>query len=534
VCRRLDGITLAIELAAARVGILSPVQIAERLDDRFRLLTGGQRSLPARHQTLRALVDWSYELLAESEVMLLQRLSVFAGGWTLEAAEAVCGADGIEVAEVLDLLGQLVAKSLVLADDVPGQGYRYRMLETMREYGQERLAASGRARAFEDAHARYYLSLAEQAEPALRGPDQLHCYAHVDMEHDNFRAALVRLRAWAEEDPSAAATGLRIAERLAWYWYVRSYWNEGRDWLGYFIALAPAEGTVAARARANAAVLSWLVGDRETANAWQHESVALARATGNESAVAWCLLMLLPILFLMGDFARIEETASEAIPIFLAHDAAWETGFSTSIRGAAKVYTGDAAAGLQMIKEALELFQRSGDRWGIGYAYTHLGLAATAGKNAEQARQLLRQSVTSFEELGHKGSTTEPLARLGKLAFEQGDVHGAAREYLEALRLANEIGRRQAIGACLAGLAAIAAARGQSEEAVWLYQAAEACRQTVDVKLSPADREAEDRALANLREALGPDAFERAASQGQTMPLQEAVAVGEQVGHAAE
>ncbi len=228
VCWRLDGIPLAIELAAARVGMLTVRQIEARLDDRYRLLTGGSRTVLPRHQTLRGLVDWSHDLLSEPERVLLRRLSVFAGGWTLEAAEAVCafGAGEGSCDDVLELLSELAAKSLVLADEQNGQ-MRYRFLETIRQYGAERLRASGEEAVVRDRHLEWFLALAERGEPELRGPDQVRWLDRLEAEHDNLRAAL----AWSQLESSserARAAGLRLAGALSWFWRVHSQFSEGR------------------------------------------------------------------------------------------------------------------------------------------------------------------------------------------------------------------------------------------------------------------------------------------------------------------
>ena len=237
ICRRLDGIPLAIELAAGRMDLLSPEQIAARLDKRFRLLTGGSRTALPRQQTLRASIDWSYSLLTESERLLLQRLSVFAGGWTLEAAEGVCGFDGLEDFEVLDGLGQLVKKSLVVADSQVGFAVRYRLLETIRQYAREKLLDAGTGVDVRTRHLNYYLELAEQAEPHLRGPDQVDWLDRLEAEIDNLRAALE----WSGEDQ--VEKGLRIATSLKWFWHARvqSYQGVITDWLDRFLTAYPTD-----------------------------------------------------------------------------------------------------------------------------------------------------------------------------------------------------------------------------------------------------------------------------------------------------
>jgi predicted ATPase len=245
----LDGLPLAIELAAARVSAMTVDQIATRLDDRFRLLTGGSRTALPRQQTLKALIDWSWDLLSDVERTLLRRLSVFVGGWTLEAAEAVVTDDALAASNVLDGLTQLVNKSLVVMEDQGGAA-RYRLLETIREYARDRLIQAGEAEAVRSRHLDFFLQLAEMAEPGLRRADQVEWLARLEMEHDNLRMALK----WSLHHEALEA-GWRIAGDLARFWYLRGYWNEGREWLERLLSHpwdeAPAS-ELALRARAKA------------------------------------------------------------------------------------------------------------------------------------------------------------------------------------------------------------------------------------------------------------------------------------------
>ncbi|HYY87246.1 MAG TPA: hypothetical protein VFA49_00500, partial [Chloroflexota bacterium] len=231
ICDRLDGIPLAIELAAARVQALSVQQINDRLQDRFRLLTSGSRTALPRHQTLRAMVDWSFALLPEPQRALLRRLSVFAGGWTLEAAEAVCSAEPVARQDVLNLLGELVAKSLVTAEESSAGAVRYRMLETFRQYGLQRLEEAGELTGTYDAHARYFVEIGNAGDAELVGPTQLACRRRLDLEHDNFRAVLSRSREGLIAERSGAPLGPSLAKNLYLFWFKSSYLGEGADWL---------------------------------------------------------------------------------------------------------------------------------------------------------------------------------------------------------------------------------------------------------------------------------------------------------------
>jgi predicted ATPase len=247
VCRRLDGVPLALELAAARVRVLDVEQIAARLDDRFRLLVGGGRTVPPRQQTLRAAVDWSYELLSHHERRMFERLAVFAGGWTLEAAETVCSGEGVEASEVLDLLSQLVDKSLVLAEASAEGAVRYRMLDVLRQYAQERFATSGAAQQTARRHAEYYLGLAERADPELTGPAQQVWLRRLEQEHENLRAVLQRSLEGGDVEE-----GLLLAAALGRFWWAHGHFSEGRRWLEGVLPAARMSGAALAASRATA------------------------------------------------------------------------------------------------------------------------------------------------------------------------------------------------------------------------------------------------------------------------------------------
>ncbi|HEX6513364.1 MAG TPA: hypothetical protein VF157_13755 [Chloroflexota bacterium] len=264
ICQQLDGLPLAIELAAALVSFLSLDQITERLDRRFELLTGGTRTAPQRHRTLRELIDWSYELLPEPEQALFRRLSVFAGGWTLAAAEAVCAGGVVPAERVLELLGLLVKKSLVLAEERPPREMRYRLLETLRQYASEKLSSTERE-AVGGAHAAYFVDLAKQARSASLGPEVASWLDRLEPEHDNFRAALQFLAEAPRSAPFESA-GVRLAVALYPFWYLRNYWSEGRRWLEQFAGSADEPQTpVEAMAFAHLASLCFWMGDPDVA-----------------------------------------------------------------------------------------------------------------------------------------------------------------------------------------------------------------------------------------------------------------------------
>jgi non-specific serine/threonine protein kinase len=294
VCYRLDGIPLAIELAAARAKVLSVEQIADRLDDCFRLLAAGGRTAMPRHKTLHATMDWSHELLSEEEQTLFRRLSVFAGGFSIDAVESVCEGAGIERDQVLGLLSHLVDKSLVLAQEQGGEA-RNRLLATVRQYGREKLALPGEEAEVGRRHARYFLELTEGAEQALYGPDQMRWLARLETEHDNLRAAL----SWSLDDSGDAGLGVRLAAALWNFWFTRGYLSEGRRWLEKAISQRGSAATLArVKALNGAGSLATFQDEYEVAKALIEEGLALSRELGDKECIATSLANLCGVAML--------------------------------------------------------------------------------------------------------------------------------------------------------------------------------------------------------------------------------------------
>ncbi|HEU5299710.1 MAG TPA: adenylate/guanylate cyclase domain-containing protein, partial [bacterium] len=346
VVRRLDGIPLAIELAAARANALSVDQIAARLDDRLALLTTGSRTEVPRHQTLRAVLDWSYDLLVPDERAILRRLSVFAGGFTLEAAEGICSRPG-EV-DVLGLLTRLVEKSLVVFDD-QGAGPRYRLLESVRLYGQEQLRGEGEEAEARTRHRDWYLLLAEQAEPGLIGPEQKRWLDRLEEEHDNLRAALT----WSRDGPDGIAHGLVLAGALTMFWDIRGYWREGREWLETMVGRSSEESHARVKALNGVANFAFFQGDFKTATTFGQEGLALSRRLGDSRGAATCLNILGFEACRIENYARARELGAES----------------------------------------LSLSRESGDLMGTAAAQAVLGLVARGEGDTAQAEMLLTESV---------------------------------------------------------------------------------------------------------------------------------------------
>ena len=440
ICRALDGMPLAIELAAARLRALSPGQIAARLDDRFRLLAGGGRPALPRHQTLRAVVDWSWELLGDAERVLLQRLSVFAGGATLEAVERVCagpGLGGLAPDEVLYLLAALVDKSLVVAGEDSDAGeVRYAMLETVRAYGQERRRDAGEDEVLRRAHAGYFLELAERAEPQLRRRDQLKWIGRLSAERDNLHAAL----RWAI-DSQDVTLALRLVGDLGWYWFLRSARAEASEWTEEALALpggaAPMEHAVALVVRASIA----LSGGTDIARSIECIDQALNIVGGlpvQEQRALHPTLAFLPVMAAMfhNDDLLALERAREA----LEHPDPWIRALSRMAAGGLLVNLGEAAAAEAEMEVALAGFRELGERWGIGNVLiARAELSATWGQH-DAAVAALEEAREVFVGLGDREDVSQIMIRLAGERARVGELEQARADLAVADRIAHEIG----------------------------------------------------------------------------------------------
>ena len=520
VCRRLDGIPLALELAAARVGALTVDLIARRLGDRLRLLTGGSRTVLPRHRTLRALLDWSHDLLSPPERLLFRRLAVFAGGWTLEAAEAVGAGDGVEPDGVLDLLVHLLDKSLVLPEAGADGVGRYRLLETVREYAAERLEA-GESATVRRRHATHFLALAELAEPALRGPAQTAWLGRLDAEHDNLRAAL----RWALESDEIE-TGLRLSGALVRYWEIRGHLAEGRGWLKAFLARAPAGGALAtSRAKASNATgnLAKLQGDYAAAGAAYEQSLALWRAACDRRGIANAVFNLGEAARGQGDYARAVAYYEDGLRLHreLENDegvAAALTGLGIAARNRGELDQAEA-----YYEEALVYHRRRGDRQALAVVLNNLATVAGSRGRLKRAAALQEESLALRRELGDPRGTALALKNLADIATLQGDPGQAATRLAEAVELYGRVGSKDGVAVCLEGFARVAVAR-RPARAARLLGAAEALREALGAPLAPADRADRDACVATARLALGVGTLATLGEAGRAMTLEQAVA----------
>ncbi len=479
VCQRLDGIPLAIELAAARVKVLAVEQIAARLDDRFRLLTGGSQTALPRHQTLRGAIDWSYNLLSEPERVLLRRLSVFAGGWPLEAAEWVSAGGRVETASVLDLLTSLVDKSLVLAETQHGEA-RYRLLETVRRYARDRLVEADEEADVRTRHRAWCVTLAEQTPTELRGPRQRLWLDRLKVEHDNLRAAF----AWSRDDPGGAEAVLRLVGALNYFWFLHGNWREAGQWLEAALDRRhDAPRDVLPQAYWSATAWAYRLGDYVGAKRLGEEGLATAREVG-------------------------DKRASTAL---LAH------------LGIVALFTCAYGEAAERLEEAVRLARATGNKWEVSVCLTHRGLLLARDQgDLAGATALQEEALAIMREVGDTAYISYTLRCLGTVTLQKGDDRRAASFFAESLRLSRETGFLWNTRACLIGLARVSNARRQYDRAAHLFGAAEALRETIGSP-SPQGQADYDRQLASTRSGLGDAAFAGAWAEGRAMTLEQAI-----------
>jgi predicted ATPase len=518
ICRSLDGLPLAIELAAARIKLLSPAAMRTRLASRLQLLTGGARDLPARQQTLRATIDWSYDLLNPPEQKLFQRLSVFVGGCTLEAVEAVCDTNSDLELDLLDGMASMVDKSLLRQVEQPGGEPRYVMLETVREYGLEKLQGSSDDTRTRRAHAAYCLVLAEEA--ASEDESRTEWLDHCDIEHDNFRAALEWLTEHGE-----AEWGLRLAAALFRFWERREYFAEGRDRLGKLLALGSAARTKArARALFAAGVLAGEQGDYAAAESLLNESLAVARELGDKRGIAVCLNALGAYARDRGEIALSRTLFEESLELWRGIGDPRSVARALSNLANILKLQREYAPAHSLYEECLSIFREIEDRTGVAWSLNYQGDVARDQGSAASARSLYAQSLRLFREVNEKFGIASTLADLGNLAREQRDYAAAHSLYEQSLALFRDLRQNRGIARLLECFACCAAANLQPERALRLAGAAAALRETIGAPLTPAEDAKLQAVLQTARGALTSTAGATAWLEGWVMPLENAIA----------
>jgi predicted ATPase/DNA-binding CsgD family transcriptional regulator len=526
ICRRLDGIPLAVELAAARARMLPVAEIAARLDEafgprsgRFRLLTDGGRTAPRRHQTLRALVDWSHDLLTEPERALLRRLSVFAGGWTLEAAEAVCADAPTPLAEdVLGTLTALVDKSLVLATEEGGRA-RYGLLETIRAYAAERLGASGEDAAVRGRHAAWCLDLARRAAAALDGPDRPTRLARLEREHDNLRAAL----RWssANGDP---ADHLGLLAALARFWFVHGHLAEGRRWVDGAIAAGVAEPAVRAALLHGAGLLARAQGAYDDAERFLGEALSLAEERDDRAATAALLHDLGRVAFRRGHYPRSAALLERGLALDRAGGQPLRQTETLRALSELARLRGDPARAVRLAEAALEAARAMDAGWLVGAVLGVLGAALLRRDDLARAEEVLMEARACLPGAGDPRGALEATFQLTVLALRRGDAARAEALLRESLAQARAIGSDRDAVQQLEAAGWLSSEERRPERAARLLGAGDALRRTIRLAVPPVERPERERVLAAVRANLAPAAFAAAWRAGAAMSRDEALA----------
>ncbi|HQY25321.1 MAG TPA: tetratricopeptide repeat protein, partial [Thermoflexales bacterium] len=520
ICRRLDGIPLAIELAAARIRLFAPEQIASRLNDRFKLLTGGSRTALPRQQTLRALIDWSYDLLPESEKALLRRVSVFAGGWTFEAAEAVCDSD-----DLLDALGRLVDKSLVAVDD-GASDTRYRLLETVRQYAREKLFDAGETEDARARHLAYFARLAGEVGPKLVTGEAVVRLDQLEAEQDNLRAALE----WAvDRDPSAA---LSMVHPLQPFWMQRASTVEGLAWAD--AALRAAEAAPApdgrasrerqaalARVLAAKSALMFSLGDNAGARDVAIAGADLARALGDTEALTLALCFGATAHGFLGDFATARAWIEESLA--LSRQIGYKFGIGIGLANLVFLVSIDSPeAALPLLDETIAFARTTGNPWVMGLALTNVARVARYAGRGRDARAMLEEAASIGRASRNRGLHTISRSELGHILRQDDELDEAETVYQETLPAWLDHGRRAAAAHEMECLGLIAALQGRVTRAARLLGAAEAQREALNAPMTFYERVEYDAVAGPLRAA--PEAA-AAWAEGRRMTMDEAVAL---------
>jgi predicted ATPase len=528
ICRRLDGLPLALELAAARSTVLSPAALLERLEHRLPLLVHGARDVPQRQQTLRNTIAWSYDLLEEDDKTLFRRLAVFTGGFTLEAVEAVCVLDAPSTVSssepddgaVLEQLAELLDKSLVQPQQGEGGEPRFTMLETIHEYAQEQLVASGEAATLQERHAGYFLRVALEAEPHMLDPERDVWMDRLEREEANLRAVL----AWSKTDKNAGQTGLRLVRALSFYWVLRGSVREGRTWSEGILERTDDTDRSAARGLAlhGAGWLAWIEGDYPAASLLVEESLPIVREMGDKRESGFAELLLGLVRMGQRNSAAARPLLEESRALFKDLGDVWGEAASLYALGMAAYFSGDRAAARAHYEESLRLFREFGDVFGVTLLVSAVEAVILPQGDEETARTLYEQSLPLLRGSRERGRLGIILINIGDSWLHQyGGEQQAKMLYKQGLNLWQDMQRvENGIGIVrgVAGLAEVAAAQGQAERAGRLFGAAD--------RLLPSPSNYRDdlnRRMAEARVHLDATAFTTGWTTGQAMPVEQAV-----------
>ncbi len=569
ICPHLDGLPLAIELAAARVKYFSPQMLLLRLEQGLSVLSGGARDLPARQQTLRGAIAWSYDLLSPEEQKLFRHLAVFVDGWSLEASEAICKARGGLAEDMLEGLASLADKSLLRQEEQAAGETRFWMLQTLREFGLEQLAKSGELEVTHQAHAEYYLLLVEEMEPSFQATEQGKWMVRLEMEHENLRAALSWLLAQAregkEQSKQQAEQALRFCTALSWFWNIHGYHREGQTFLEQALALRESVSvSVKAKALYTAADLAFILDNLERTERLASESLDLFRELGDKAGIAGALWHLGSSAWAKAQFTPAWHQLEEVAALYLEMGENWERGRCLTQLARISTVQGEYEQAQELLEQSLGIYRAFGDKERLGWVlYLQARLLFLSGRDITQARNLTEQSLKLLQEINSPWERAYPLVLLGQIMFQQDDqaqiralfeesrstlkdvgdqggeaeallglASAAARQgdfaaardlYHEGFTILQRIEDIELIPPCLEGLAAVAAEQDAPERAVQLLGAAEALREDIGTPMPTVYRPSHEQILAKVRTYLDNETFARSWAEGRTMTPEQAM-----------
>ena len=529
ICHRLDGIPLALELAAARVAVFSAEEIAAHLEDRFKLLTGGNRAALPRHQTLRALINWSHDLLSQEEQILFRRLSVFSDGWTFEAAEHICAdveGDRISPEDILDLLSQLVQKSLVMVEQA--ETTRYRLLETIRHYASEKLLEAGESEMLQNRHLDFFLQLAEQAGANLNGPQEMEWMTRLDADYGNLRAGME----WSQKNNLEAA--LRLGGALVLFWIPRGYTVEGLQWLTDILMRSeelPEETrsttrmiSIRARALLGIGILQFGLGDTTSAAVALEECATLSKQLGDLHLRSWAISYLSMNSAFRGDMPGAYTFAEEGFA--LGRELGGGMPLAMGLNGMAMVTAlvkNDFKTARAYADEASKILSETGSRWYSAMALYGFGAFEQSQGNYAEARARFEAGLPVFEEFKDRQRILMLRSELAHLERKQGHISEAKKLYRETLQEWQELGYRAAIAHQLECFAMLAKAAEDEQRAARIFGAAEALREKINIPMQPMERMEYDHEVKELRDGMNTEDFAKYWTEGRALSMEEAI-----------
>jgi predicted ATPase len=518
ICARLDGLPLALELAAARVRVLSLETLLSRLQKRLELLTAGPRDLPARQQTLRKTIEWSYELLTDEDRKAFRGLAIFNGSFSLEAVEEIC-LPRLEAQEILDQISRLVEKSL-LTSETMGREQRFRMLETIREFALKSLEASDEMGSLEERFLAYYLSLAERSEQALKGPEQKEWVIRLDLEQENLRAAL-----HMSLEENEINLSMRICAALWRFWSIRGQLSEGRIWLNRALSKPNlADDVFRAKALWGAGALAAIQDDDPIAHRLLNESLALSRKVGDAETTAFSLNSLGNVVRGQGDLEDAKKLLTDSLAIFERLEDKWGTALVLSNLGVNARFQGDFPLAIELHEQSLRLFRELGDKRLIARSLINLGIIFERKEDYERACGLLKESLALFRELGEKTGIAESLRILGSIMNRQNEHESSRKMLAESIALSHDTGNKAQVVECLEEFARSACMKGEAKRAARLLGATEAIRNEMKIPIPPPYRADHQHDLSLAQSTLGEKTFTQEYAQGGKLTLEEAVA----------